>query len=134
MAEETRVTTQTSRIELDTMAEQPGPPDGGGPPVLAAMLPVLGKVKVRVSVQVGSAKTSIAELMALKQGAVMALDRLVDQPLDVLVDDQVVARGMLVAVDEHFGVCITEAATVDLGAMASDGVQPRVPVRPAGSR
>lgn len=134
MAEEIRVTTQTSRIELDALADPPGPSQGSGKPVLGAMLPVLGKVKVQVSVQVGSVQTSVADLVALKQGAVLALDRLVDQPLDVLVDDHVVARGMLVAVGEHFGVCITEAATVDLGALTSDAAQPRAPDRPTPTR
>jgi len=59
---------------------------------------------------VGEVETSVSELLQLKQGSVLALDRLVDEPLDVLVDQHVVARGVLVAVGEHFGVRITEAA------------------------
>jgi len=73
-------------------------------------LPFLGAVKIHVAVRVGEVETSISELLQLKQGSVLALDRLVDEPLDVLVDQHVVARGVLVAVGEHFGVRITEAA------------------------
>jgi flagellar motor switch protein FliN/FliY len=80
-----------------------------GRPLLASALPFLGAVKVRVSVRVGSAEVSVAELLKVEGGTVLPLDRLVDQPLDVLVDEHVVARGMLVAVGEHFGVRITEA-------------------------
>jgi len=82
----------------------------GDQPVLNTPWPFLGAVKVQVSVRVGTARTSVAELLDMKQGSVLALDRLVDEPLDVLVDGHVVARGMLVAVGDHFGVRITEAA------------------------
>ena len=96
-----------NEIELEPLME-----DGlGTQPVLGSALPFLGAVQVRVSVRVGCAQASVADLLAMKQGAVLALDRLVEQPLDVLVHDHVVARGMLVAVGEHFGVRITEIAT-----------------------
>jgi flagellar motor switch protein FliN/FliY len=54
----------------------------------------------------------VAELLEMKQGAVLVLDRAVEAPLDILVDGHVVARGTLVAVGEHFGVRITETAAV----------------------
>lgn len=89
--------------------------------LVESVLPLLGSVKVRVSVRVGGAQTSVAELMEMRQGALLTLDRLVDQPLDVLIDEHVVARGVLVAVGEHFGVRITEAvsATAALSAARS---------------
>lgn len=83
-------------------------------PLLGSALPFLGAVKVQVHVRVGGVETSVARLLELKQGSVLALDRLVDQPLDVLVDDHVVARGVLVAVGEHFGVRISETAMATL--------------------
>ncbi len=101
-----------NEIELEPLTEDML----DGKAVLSSVLPFLGAVKVRVSVRVGAAQTSVAELLAMKQGAVLALDRLVDQPLDVLVNEHVVARGMLVAVGEHFGVRITETATAELAA------------------
>lgn len=100
-----------TEIELETLAETHSnrsllPAPGNWP--------FLGSVKVRVVVRVGAAHTSVGELLELKQGAVLPLDRLVDEPLDVLIDDHVVARGLLVAVGEHFGVRITENATLGL--------------------
>ena len=75
-------------------------------------LPFLQSVKVKVSVRVGQAETTVGELLEMKQGGVLALDRLVDQPLEVLIDEHVVARGVLVAVGDHFGVRLTEPPSV----------------------
>jgi flagellar motor switch protein FliN len=82
----------------------------GGRPLVATVLPLLGSVKVKLSVRVGAAETSVSDLLQLKQGGVLTLDRMVDQPLDVVIDGHVVARGVLVAVGEHFGVRITQTA------------------------
>jgi flagellar motor switch protein FliN len=109
---ENAMTTIANDIELEPLAEH----EDDGKPVLGSVLPSLGSVKVRVAVRVGSTETSVAGLLEMKQGAVLELDRLVDEPLDVLVDQHVVARGVLVAVGEHFGVRITEAATAALPA------------------
>ena len=104
--------TTTHEIELEPLSQSALK----GKPLLGSALPFLGSVKVQVSVRVGSAEASVAELLDLKQGSLLALDRLVDEPLDVLVDGHVVARGMLVAVGEHFGVRITETALAALPA------------------
>ncbi|HEY5760121.1 MAG TPA: FliM/FliN family flagellar motor switch protein [Steroidobacter sp.] len=103
-----------TEIELEPLADAPA----DGRPLVESVLPLLGAVKVRVSVRVGAAQTSVAELLDMKQGAVLTLDRLVDQPLDVLIDEHVVARGVLVAVGENFGVRITEAASATAAASA----------------
>jgi flagellar motor switch protein FliN len=101
------MTTVTNEIELEPITGTVI----DGKPLLGSAWPFLGSVKVKVQVRVGGAETSVGELLELKQGSVLALDRLVDQPLDVLVDDHVVARGVLVAVGEYFGVRISETAT-----------------------
>lgn len=98
---------------------QPQPldyPELGG--VSPAGLPVLGNnpalldsVKVRLSVVVGQAETTLGELMGLKEAAILKIDRHVDQPIDVIVNGEVVARGQLVAVDDNFGIRITEVAS-----------------------
>jgi flagellar motor switch protein FliN/FliY len=71
---------------------------------------LLNGVSVRLSIMVGEASTTLGELMALREASVLKLDRTVDAPVDVLVNGKVVARGQLVAVDDHFGVRITEIA------------------------
>lgn len=100
------MTTIANEIELEPLAQSNT--DSG--PLLDSALPFLGSVKVRVSLRIGGATISVAELLALTQGSVIALDRLVDEPLDVLVDEHVIARGTLVAVGENFGVRLTETA------------------------
>jgi flagellar motor switch protein FliN/FliY len=98
--------TIANEIELEPLSQ----PTSDAMPLAATAWPFLGAVKIHVAVRVGEVETSVSEIMQLKQGSVLALDRLVDEPLDVLVDQHVVARGVLVAVGEHFGVRITEAA------------------------
>jgi flagellar motor switch protein FliN/FliY len=101
------MTTIATEIELETLADGPA----GGQPLLESALPFLGAVKVNVSVRVGSAEISVAELLDTRQGAVLTLDRMVDQPLDILVADHVIARGVLVAVGDWFGVRICETVS-----------------------
>ncbi len=65
-------------------------------------------VRVKLTVCVGSAEVTVGELLDAKAEQVVKLDAMVDQPVDVLLDGQVVARGTLVAVEDRFGVRITE--------------------------
>jgi len=82
------------------------------PPVSAA--PILDNanplhaVRARLQVCVGEAELSVGELLAAKEHQVLVLDRALDQPVDMLLEGKVVARGQLVAVDGHFAVRITE--------------------------
>lgn len=82
---------------------------GEGNPLLPGTqaLPFLGSLKVKVTARLGDADVSVAELMGLKTGATLALDRLIDQPIDLLAEGHVIAQGTLVAVGDHFGVRIT---------------------------
>lgn len=68
----------------------------------------LHRVKAKLTVCVGTATLTVGELMAAKEQQVLRLDSKVAQPVDLLLEGKVVARGQLVAVDEHFGVQITE--------------------------
>jgi flagellar motor switch protein FliN len=107
------MTHTATEIELEPLSQDPL-----GQPLLGSAWPFLGSVKVQVAVRVGTAQSSVTELLEMKQGTVLALDRLVDEPLDVLVDGHVVARGVLVAVGENFGVRITETPNA-AGAMSA---------------
>ena len=79
-----------------------------GAQLLPQRMDLFAGVKARVSVVAGTAETTIGELLSLKDGAVLALDRMVDAPFDVLLDGRVLARGQLVAVGEHFGIRVSE--------------------------
>jgi flagellar motor switch protein FliN/FliY len=79
-----------------------------GPTILSGNLDVIGSVKVALTVRVGEAIVSVDELMNMKDAHVLKLDAALDTPVDVLLEGKVVARGQLVAVDDNFGVRITE--------------------------
>ena len=78
-----------------------------GAALLADLNPLLA-VKIQLQVRVGSASMTLGELMAARENTVLALDRGVDQAVDLVLEGRTVARGQLVAVDEHFAVRITE--------------------------
>lgn len=67
----------------------------------------LHQVKATLQVCVGTATLTVGELMAAKEQQVVVLDRNIEQPVDLMLEGQVVARGQLVAVDDHFAVRIT---------------------------
>lgn len=66
------------------------------------------QVKATLQVYLGSATLTVGELMSATKNQVLVLDRTVGQPVDLLLEGQVVARGQLVALDDHFAVRITE--------------------------
>jgi len=78
-----------------------------GEPLLASAHPLHG-VKIKLRVCVGEAGTTLGELLGARQNDVLTLDRRVEQPVDLLLEGRVVARGQLVAVDGAFAVRITE--------------------------
>lgn len=65
-------------------------------------------VSLQVSVEVGRTKMSIQDLLQLGQGSVLELTKLAGEPLDVYVNDRLVARGEAVIVNEKFGVRVTD--------------------------
>ena len=81
-----------------------------GKPLIEGINP-LHQIKARLSVCVGEIMLTVGELLAARQGQVLQLDRTMEQPVDVLLEGRVIARGQLVAVEDHFAVRITELPT-----------------------
>lgn len=79
-----------------------------GRAVVAANLALLRHVEVDVEVRLGRATLRVAELFALQAGSMLKLDRLVDDPVEVLLNGRVVAVGQLAVLGEHLGVRITD--------------------------
>jgi|SRR5450830_776145 len=71
----------------------------------------LHQIKTRLTVAVGEVELTVGELLAAHEHQVIRLDRTIEQPVDLLLEGRVVARGQLVAVDEHFAIKITELPT-----------------------
>jgi flagellar motor switch protein FliN/FliY len=82
---------------------------GEGPRTLfPGNLELIQGLKVNLSVSVGRAEVSVGELFAMKEEALLKLDKLTTDPVEIWLDSRLVGRGELVVVGEHFGVRITE--------------------------
>lgn len=102
---------------LEDFADIPGiaalpppaaPPAGthaaGGIADLAAVF----EVPVRVQAVLGRARMPIGELLRMKTGMVIELDRKVGEAVDIFVNDRLIARGEVVLIDESLGITLTE--------------------------
>lgn len=103
---------------LDTQAAEAGAPDhaeastGTSDPL---NLEAVMRIPVTIQVVLGSASMQVANLMKLRRGAVVPLDHRVGEPVDVVVNGRIVARGEVVIVEDdnsRFGVSLTEIVGV----------------------
>lgn len=86
----------------------PEPPTSSAPPEATPRnLDLLLDIPLEVSVIMGRTKRPIKEILALAPGSVVELDKLVDEPVEILVNGTLVAEGEVVVVNENFGVRIT---------------------------
>lgn len=77
-------------------------------PANPALQNSLMDVPVRVDVVLGEVRMPIEELMALSEGDVVALERHVNEPVDIYLSDRLMARGKLVIADGQLGVTLSE--------------------------
>ncbi len=68
-------------------------------------------IPVSLSVEIGQTKISIRNLLQLNQGSVVELDRLAGEPLDVMVNNTLVANGEVVVVNEKYGIRLTDVVS-----------------------
>ena len=80
---------------------------------------LLMDVSLRITVELGRTRMQLSQILELQHGSVVELDRLAGDPVDVFVNDCLIARGEVVVVDDKFGVRITEmiAAKGDKGSI-----------------
>jgi len=81
---------------------------GEGGSESAVQLDLIQNVAVSVSVEVGRSSLRIRDLLRLGQGSVVELDRVAGEPLDVCVNNTVIARGEVVLVNERYGIRLTQ--------------------------
>lgn len=72
---------------------------------------LLMDVDLPIAIELGRTKMSISDILALGPGSVVELNKLAGEPVDLLVNQKVVARGEVVVVDENFGLRITQLMT-----------------------
>ena len=80
---------------------------GGGEPLPTNIAPLMD-IALRVSVVLGETRMTLGDLLKLGTGSVVELDRAAGDPIDILVNERLYARGELVAVGESFGVRIID--------------------------
>src|ERR1700729_3617640 len=105
------------------IATAPGPAPTTAPAVApAAMaglatgersLDLLHGVEMTVTVELGRTKMLLRDLLALQTGSVIELDRAAGSPVDVLINDNLLARGEVVVLDDEFGVRILDIVMTD---------------------
>ena len=93
-----------SKAEFQQLSQ----PSGSSEP---SNIDLLMDVNLPVSIELGRTKMSISDILALGPGSVVELARLAGEPVDVMVNHKLVARGEVVVVDENFGVRITQLIT-----------------------
>lgn len=87
-----------------------GKPDkmAGIPDTSHRNLTLIMDIPLRVAVELGRTKMVVNDLLNLGQGSVIELNKLAGEPMEVLVNDKLVARGEAVVVNEKFGVRLTD--------------------------
>lgn len=68
---------------------------------------IFANIPVTVSVELGRSQITLKEVFELEEGAIIELDRLVGEPLDLVVNGQIVAQGEVVAIDNNYGLRVT---------------------------
>ncbi|HIN87657.1 MAG TPA: flagellar motor switch protein FliN [Nitrospinaceae bacterium] len=105
-AGETAVEEKEEVVDEEGSAETAG--EESGEP---ASLDLILDIPLAVTVELGRSKMLINDLLQLGQGSVIELTKLVGDPLEVLVNNKLVARGEVVVVNEKFGVRLTDIVT-----------------------
>jgi len=110
------IETNTEDSPINSEAPQPSPDlsagneqssDEGGMQNIDIVL----DIPVTLSMELGRTRISIRDLLKLKSGSVVELPKMADEPMDVLVNGTLVARGEAVVVEDKFGIRLTDVVS-----------------------
>ena len=91
--------------------EQAGKENGGNPRPEQVDISLLMDVPLQVTVELGRARMTIESLLKLTQGSVVELNQTISEPLDILVNDKLMARGEAVVVKDKFAIRIVDVVS-----------------------
>jgi flagellar motor switch protein FliN/FliY len=94
--------------EIQLAPLEPAAPAPAAGDDAVAELERLNQVTLELTVEVGRTRMTLGQALALAPGSVITLDRLADQPVDLLVNGRAVARGEVVVIDDVFGLRVTQ--------------------------
>ena len=96
---------KASSVELSPVTEAK---KGAQPPDKDLNLKMILDVPVDIRVELGSTNLSIGKIMKLASGSIIALERTVGSPADIIVNGKLIGQGDVVVVDDNFGIRITK--------------------------
>jgi flagellar motor switch protein FliN/FliY len=102
---------EQAQAESEQQQANPAPVaqlDDDGKPRKDVDLDMVMDIPVTISMEIGRTRISIRNLLQLSQGSVVELDRLAGEPMDVLVNDTLIAHGEVVVVNDKFGIRLTD--------------------------
>ena len=105
---EEQAASSTSDLSVTQVPMESLTDSGQGPNMEDVNLDVILDIPVNISMEVGTSKISIRNLLKLNQGSVVELERLAGEPLDVMVNGTLIAHGEVVVVNEKYGIRLTD--------------------------
>lgn len=99
-------------VELETF-------DGDAAATAHGDLSLVLDVPVELAVEIGRTTMTIRETLQIGPGSIISLDRLAGEPVDLLVNSKRIARGEVVAIDEEFGLRVTEVLGLNAASLAA---------------
>ena len=88
-------------VQFASLQMQPAPPESGN-------IGLIMDVYMEMTVELGRTKKLIKEILGMGEGTIIELDKLAGEPVDILVNHKLIAKGEVVVIDENFGVRVTE--------------------------
>ena len=82
--------------------------DSPGPAGEPKSIDLVYNIPLQVSVELGRTKKEISEILEFNLGTIVVLDKVAGDPVEIVVNDKLIARGEVVAIDDNYGVRITD--------------------------
>ena len=107
-ASETQLTVEPepephSEEVISVESSEAAPTDSGG----QTSLDILMEISLLITVELGRREMKFGEILQLRKGSVVELNKLADEPVDIYVNQSKIAEGDVVVIDDHFGVRVT---------------------------
>lgn len=108
MENKSKVSDDLSKINVEHLADEIKAGDDSLNKLKVQNLDFILDIPLKVSVELGRTTLVIKDLLQLGQGSVLELDKLAGEPLEILVNGKLVAKGEVVVVNEKFGIRLTD--------------------------
>ena len=97
-----------AKVEVDKIIDKVQVGDNAINKLKVQNLDFILDIPLKVTVELGRTKVYVKELLQLGQGSVVELDKLAGEPLEILVNEKLIAKGEVVVVNEKFGIRLTD--------------------------